>query len=77
MQVVIHIKKYSFQAFWQCRAHSAGYFPASFFQKHWEAWGAAGTWEVKQSRAMAADFKPQILVPDPAEGAMKKEGTKN
>lgn len=53
------------------------YFPASFFQKHWEAWGAAGTWEVKQSRAMAADFKLHILVPDPAAGAMKKEGTKN
>lgn len=32
--------------------------------------------KAKQS-AMAADFKLQILVPDPAEGAMRKECTKN
>lgn len=30
-----------------------------------------------KQRAVAADFKLQTVVRDPAEGAMRKEGTKN
>lgn len=30
-----------------------------------------------KQRAMVADFKLQVLVPDPAEGAMRKECTKH